>query len=100
MSRTLTAALYSGIRLAHDQTFATIARKAHALGYELVEFAGWSDSDLGTAGNRGPRWTEAKANGKALSEIQDACEVSTPEGADWPHIIDTVAPAPEYRNYR
>lgn len=89
MTRATTAVLYSGIRPAFGQTEADIIRRAHALGYELVSFAGWDDADLGASGNHGPRWREAQENGARLREIQDICVVHTPEGDDWPHIIQT-----------
>ena len=82
-------AFYTNIRPASGQSEADVIRKAHVLGYELVNFDGWDDEDLGASGNHGPRWAEAKENGKILREIQDACEVSTPEGYDFPHITQT-----------
>ena len=80
------AVFYSHIRPAYGQTEIDVIRRAHALGYELMPFNGWTDSDLGFAGNRGPRLALCRANGTRIAEIQDACEVQTPEGADWPHI--------------
>lgn len=79
--------LYANIRAAHGQTEAQIIRWAHVLGYELVPFNGWDETDIGYAGHRGPRWEEAKTNGKKLRLIQDACVVHSPEGDDWPHIV-------------
>lgn len=80
-------ALYSNIRPAFGQTKVDVIRRAHALGYELLKFVGFDDADLGYAGNRGPLWMTAKANGAILREIQDACVVNTANGKDWPHII-------------
>lgn len=82
--------LYCTIRPAIGQTAAEVIRRAHALGYEMVPFNGWDNADLGFAGNRGPRWTEAKLNGEKLRCIQDACMVHSPDGDDWPHITQAI----------
>lgn len=82
--------LYTRIRPAHGQTEAQVISRAHVLGYELMPFNGWDDADLGYAGNRGPRWAEAKLNGEKLRAIQDACVVHAAGGDDWPHIVQTV----------
>ena len=50
-------------------SIAEILRRARSLGYPLVQFDGWSDSDLGMPGNRGPRYDEALANGQRLRAI-------------------------------
>ena len=81
---------YSHIRPAHGQTVADVIRRAHVLGYELMPFSGWDNADIGYAGNRGPHFVAARANGQRCGEIQDACIVETPEGPDWPHILYTV----------
>jgi len=49
-----------------------IFRVAHALGYELIQFPGWTDADLGPSGQPGPRRTEANENGRRIAEIVDA----------------------------
>ncbi|MHB2010052.1 MAG: hypothetical protein ACYCOX_18700 [Acidobacteriaceae bacterium] len=73
---------YTNIRPAHGQTESAVIKKAHVLGFELVRFNGYSDADIGYAGNRGPKYDESRENLAALREIQDACMVS----GDWPHI--------------
>ena len=66
-----------------------IFRKAHALGYELVKFAGWTDADLGPSGNPGPRRAEANKNARRIAEIVDAV-------GDYSEIVQVnLAPAPE-----
>ena len=47
--------------------FKRIVSVAHALGYELVPFEGWSDSDFGS-----PRRRQARENGQAIREIVNA----------------------------
>ena len=82
--------LYSKIRPAIGQNEADIVKKAHALGHELVKYNGWYNDGLGASGNHGPRWEEARANGKILREIQDACEIAYADGSyDQPHIMQT-----------
>jgi len=84
------AALYSAIRPAIGQTEADVIKKAYILGYELVRFNGWDNDDLGSSGNHGSRWQEAKINGEILREIQSACEITYADGSyDQPHIIQT-----------
>lgn len=60
---------YTTMNLDHGTTLADICRTAHTLGYEMVPFAGYSNSDLGYSSNRGPRWNEARANQALINEI-------------------------------
>ena len=82
--------LYSAIRLTEGQSLTDIIRTAHALGYELVRFNGWTNEDLGHRYGeyKGARRDEADANAKMIREIQDACEVTYEDGSyGFPHII-------------
>lgn len=83
--------LYSNIRCAEGQVVTDIFRRAHALGYELVQFNGWDNDDLGASGMPGPRRADADRNMEMIQEIQDACEVVIDGSADWPHITHTVS---------
>ena len=83
-------ALYTKIRPAEGQSEVEIIRKAHVLGYELVPFEGYTDSDIGYAGNKGPKYDESKKNLAALKEIQDACVVRIDGLEDWPHIVQSA----------
>lgn len=89
MTTHLIPVFYTSIRPAHGQTEVEIIRRAHALGYELVSFAGWTDADIGYAGNRGPSYTASRNNLLHANKIRDACVVETPDGPDWPHIIQS-----------
>ncbi|HBG07681.1 MAG: hypothetical protein A2075_09155 [Geobacteraceae bacterium GWC2_58_44] len=80
---------YTQIRPAIGQTEGEVIRAAHALGYDLVAFEGYSDTDLGMPGNRGAKWAESQKNLCAANEIQNACVVHSEDGDDWPHIIAT-----------
>jgi len=80
---------YSKIIPAETQTLADIIRKAHVLGYELVQFNGYDNDDLGSSGNHGPRWNESREQKKMAMEITDACEVIIDGACDFPHIIQT-----------
>ena len=90
----MTTVFYSHIRPALGQTVVEIIRRAHTLGYELMPFRGWDDTDLGYPGNPGPHRAAAKLNLKHCIEIQDACATHTPEGTDYPHIVHTF-PVPQ-----
>jgi hypothetical protein len=84
-------AFYSKIRCAVGQTEAQVIQKAKTLGYTLTKFNGWDDDDLGFAGNRGPRWIEARENMAILKEIMDACVVKIDARTfDYPHIRDVA----------
>lgn len=72
MSRHLTPVLYTLIDPRADQSQADVIRGAHALGYELVPFNGWSNADLGPSGQPGPRRAEANLNARRIAEIVDA----------------------------
>ena len=87
MSNNMTPVFYTRIRPAHGQTTVEVIRRAHALGYELVPFNGWTNAEIGASGNHGSAWTASRENLKRCGEIQDACIVRTDSGADWPHII-------------
>lgn len=81
-------AFYTKIRTATGQPETDIIRTAHTLGYELMQFAGWTNADLGTASKRGPHYEQAKRNHKILMEITDACTITFTDGTyDAPHIL-------------
>ena len=63
---------YTEMKLDHGATVADICRMAHVLGYEMVPFNGYTDQDLGYAGNRGPKWNESRVNMAAINEVLDA----------------------------
>ena len=77
-----TPVFYTTIRPAIDQPVTVVHARAHALGYELMPFAGFSDSDIGYPGNPGPLFAVARANLVRCIEIQNACQ----HAGDWPHI--------------
>ena len=85
-----TPVFYTTIRPAIDQPVTVVHARAHALGYELMPFAGFSDSDIGFAGNRGPRFEQSRENLRRVIEIQDACRVVIDGESDWPHIHQTI----------
>jgi hypothetical protein len=75
---------YRKIRLCTGQTFESVARTAHVLGYEMIPFDGWDNTDLmGCCKNM------ARLNLKRAIEIQDSCQMNYPDGNDWPQIIST-----------
>jgi hypothetical protein len=82
-------AFFTKIRPAEGQNIVDIIKRAHALGYELTPFEGFTAADLGASGNHGPRWDSAQTNGRILREIQDACVVHLSDGDDWPHIMQS-----------
>lgn len=67
-------ALYTAMDLteADGVTEADVIRRAHALGYELIKFNGWTDADLGPSGMPGPRRAEATENRRKLKLICDS----------------------------
>ena len=81
---------YRTIRPAEGQTIGAVVRRASLLGYQLVAFEGYDDSDLGVPGNRGPYWEDSRRNFARILEIQDACVVHWPDGDDWPQIDHTA----------
>lgn len=66
--------LYSGVEEHH------VIKRAHTLGYELVKFAGWSDTDIGPSGMPGPRRGDATANRKKLSIISKSFDRDNDDG--------------------
>ena len=85
----MTPVFYTSIRPAHQQSITDITRRARAMGYELMRFNGYSNSDIGYAGNRGPHFEFSRLNLARCIEIQEACVAHTPDGNDWPHIDHT-----------
>ena len=81
-------AFYTKTRTATGQTERDIIRTAHALGYELMRFNGWTNADLGSVSNHGPHYEQAALNHKILMEIIDACTITFEDGTyDAPHIL-------------
>ena len=65
-------ALYTKIDPQPGMGVTDVIRAAQRLGITLVQFRGWTDSDLGEAGNHGSRWLDAQGNRAILLEIVDA----------------------------
>ncbi len=53
-----------------------VFERARLLGYDLVKFEGWTDSDIGYGGNRGTRYPEYAENKKRIREIVDSFQSS------------------------
>ena len=77
---------YTKIRAAYGQTEIDVIRRAHVLGYELIPFSGYTNSDIGYAGNPGPLHAQSRENLRRAIAIQDACRVVIDGQCDWPHI--------------
>jgi hypothetical protein len=78
---------YTKIIPQEGQPLTEVFRKAHALGFELVQFDGWTDSDIGTSSNPGPSRAMVKENAKYVAEILDACRIQFNDNTeDWPEI--------------
>jgi hypothetical protein len=79
---------YTTIRPAIGQTVAHVIKRAQALGYELVQFNGYTDADIGPSGEKR---AEATTNARRADQIQNACRVDFDDGAvDFPHIRFTA----------
>ncbi len=81
---------YTKIRPAEGQREDEVIKIAHNLGYELMPFNGYTDADIGYAGNRGPKYAESRENLTRCIEIQNAAVKHFENGDDWPHIIHTA----------
>lgn len=79
---------YTTIRPAKGQSVDDVIKTAHNLGYKLVQFEGYTESDIGYACHPGIKYLEANENLKRCNAIQDAAVVHFPNGDDdWPHIM-------------
>ncbi|NTW07696.1 MAG: hypothetical protein HGA29_07620 [Syntrophaceae bacterium] len=78
---------YTTIRPAEGQRIDDVIKIAHDLGYKLVPFEGYTESDIGYACHPGIKYHESNENMKRCIEIQDAAVVHLPNGDDWPYIM-------------
>ncbi len=81
---------YTRIELYPGLTEVQVIKRAHVLGYELIPFEGWTDAELGMPGNHGPRWAEARANRKAITQIANSLIKNYPDNTYDAVVISRV----------
>lgn len=83
---------YRTIRPAQSQTEAQVIQIAQRLGFQMVQFNGWDNADIGYPGNPGPHYETSRKNLVNAKIVQDAAMVRFDDGTqDWPHVIHTAA---------